>query len=133
MWPKNFICFWNMSSVTVCLRSSVWRISSFLILSRRVTPMIFLRHIISTTRRRNSSSSSESKFWPHIKEWTALGPCTVLAWWHAGCPLQSRLVGVSGLHPVLYQFYVSHPLYKFLCLIWCLPGIQIIAHTWHIL
>ena len=55
IWPKNFICFWNMSSAMVCLSPSVWRILSFLILSRRVTPMIFLRHI-SKTRRRDSSS-----------------------------------------------------------------------------
>ena len=79
-----------------------------------------------TSSRRPESEihllSSEPKFRPHIRAWTALGPCTVLFWWYAGCPLQSRLVGVSGLHRVLYQFYVSHPLCKFLCLIWCLPG-----------
>ena len=38
------------------LESKCWRILSFLILCSRVTPMIFLRHIISKTERWDSSS-----------------------------------------------------------------------------
>ena len=56
MCPKNRILFWVTLSMTLYLRPSDWRIFVFLILSRRDTPMIFLRHIISKTRSLFSSS-----------------------------------------------------------------------------
>ena len=48
--------FWVTLSMTLYLMPSDWRIFVFLILSRRDTPMIFLRHIISKTRSLFSSS-----------------------------------------------------------------------------